>query len=191
LTKSSFLLSVHLDEQKKKVLAMFILFLKNMGLDVKWDTTVQSRLSNSRSARSQLAELTEKVDIAIALYNWCQTQTVPYFDAAVNRVLTQRDESMTFDLLTPYDHFFHRVSWFLYNFYAVPALIFILNGIHCCCSSACFYHPISIILPCDPMSIIYYHFLSIILTYVVTCLRSQCEKKSACLPILGKPFASG
>uniref|UniRef100_A0A0M3ILT8 Nucleoporin_N domain-containing protein n=1 Tax=Ascaris lumbricoides TaxID=6252 RepID=A0A0M3ILT8_ASCLU len=74
LTESSFLLKVHLDEQKRKVLAMFILFLKYMGLDAKLDMTVHSQLSDSRSARSQMAELTEKVDIAIGLYAWCEVR---------------------------------------------------------------------------------------------------------------------
>lgn len=33
--KCSFLLEVHLEEQKKRVLAMFILFIKSVGLDDK------------------------------------------------------------------------------------------------------------------------------------------------------------
>ncbi|KHN75215.1 Nuclear pore complex protein 15 [Toxocara canis] len=110
LAKSSFLLKVHLDEQKKKVLAMFVLFIKSMGLFAKLDTTVHSPLSDSRSARSLLAELAEKVDVAIAIYNWSQEQPVTYFDAAINSVLHQREEMLTVDLLTPYDYFFSRLS---------------------------------------------------------------------------------
>uniref|UniRef100_A0A915BIY4 Nucleoporin Nup133/Nup155-like N-terminal domain-containing protein n=3 Tax=Parascaris univalens TaxID=6257 RepID=A0A915BIY4_PARUN len=110
LTESSFLLKVHLDEQKRKVLAMFILFLKYMGLDAKLDVTVHSQLSDSRSGCSQMAELTEKVDIAIGLYAWCEKHSVAYIDAAINRVLRNRKEIINDDLLTPYDYFFYRLS---------------------------------------------------------------------------------
>lgn len=51
-SKSSFLLEVHLEEQKKRVLAMFILFIKNVGLDVKVASFLQfftqyNKLKNS------------------------------------------------------------------------------------------------------------------------------------------------
>uniref|UniRef100_A0A1I8EJ82 Nucleoporin_N domain-containing protein n=1 Tax=Wuchereria bancrofti TaxID=6293 RepID=A0A1I8EJ82_WUCBA len=85
-SKSSFLLEVHLEEQKKRVLAMFILFIKNVGLDDKLNRTIKTHLSQSRSARSQIVELIEKIDIAIELYRWNKKKPSSIFDAAVKRI---------------------------------------------------------------------------------------------------------
>uniref|UniRef100_A0A1I7VPW0 Nuclear pore complex protein Nup133 n=1 Tax=Loa loa TaxID=7209 RepID=A0A1I7VPW0_LOALO len=111
-SKSSFLLEVHLEEQKKRVLAMFILFIKSLALDDKLNRTVKTHLCQSRSARSQIVELIEKIDIAIALYKWSKQNPSTVFDAALERVLSRRKESIDGEreLLTRYDCFFRKVS---------------------------------------------------------------------------------
>ncbi|VDK66209.1 unnamed protein product, partial [Onchocerca ochengi] len=110
--KTSFLLEVHLEEQKKRVLAMFILFIKTVGLEDKLNRTVKTHLCQSRSARSQIVELIEKIGIAIALYKWSKQNRSAVFDAAVKRVLSKRKESIDGEreLLTRYDYFFREVS---------------------------------------------------------------------------------
>ncbi|CAG9533846.1 unnamed protein product [Cercopithifilaria johnstoni] len=111
-SKSSFLLEVHLEEQKKRVLAMFILFIKSIRLDDKLNRTVKTHLCQSRSARSQIVELIEKIDIAIALYKWSKQNPSAVFDGALKRVLLKRKESIDGEqeLLTRYDYFFRKVS---------------------------------------------------------------------------------
>ncbi|VBB29497.1 unnamed protein product [Acanthocheilonema viteae] len=111
-SKSSFLLEVHLEEQKRRVLAMFILFIKSVKLDDKLNRIVKTHLSQSRSARSQIVELIEKIDIAIVLYRWSKQNPPAIFDAALKRVLLKRKESIDRerDLLTRYDYFFREVS---------------------------------------------------------------------------------
>ncbi|VIO89852.1 Uncharacterized protein BM_BM8142 [Brugia malayi] len=111
-SKSSFLLEVHLEEQKKRVLAMFILFIKNVGFDDKLNRTIKTHLSQSRSARSQIVELIEKIDIAIDLYKWSKKNPSSIFDAAIERILSKRKEGIDRerDLLTRYDYFFREIS---------------------------------------------------------------------------------
>lgn len=109
LLGSSFLLPVQIEEQKKRVLDMFVLFIKYMNLDTKFELVASSKLSRTRSARSQLCELVEKTAIARCLCNWSVDRSVPVFDAAVDRVLIARGERLN-DLLTPYDYFFCQIS---------------------------------------------------------------------------------
>uniref|UniRef100_A0A0R3RSI1 Nucleoporin_C domain-containing protein n=1 Tax=Elaeophora elaphi TaxID=1147741 RepID=A0A0R3RSI1_9BILA len=83
--------------------------------DERWSTlnrTVKTHLGQSRSARSQIVELIEKIDIAIALYKWNKRNPSPVFDAALKRVLSKRKESIDGEqeLLTRYDYFFRKVS---------------------------------------------------------------------------------
>ncbi|KAM3728111.1 Nuclear pore complex protein [Dirofilaria immitis] len=111
-SKSSFLLEVHLEEQKKRVLAMFILFIKTIGLEDKLNRTVKTHLCESRSARSQIVELTEKIDIAIGLYKWSKQNRSAIFDAALERILSKRKENISGkrEFLTRHDYFFREVS---------------------------------------------------------------------------------
>uniref|UniRef100_A0A915PNY9 Nucleoporin Nup133/Nup155-like C-terminal domain-containing protein n=1 Tax=Setaria digitata TaxID=48799 RepID=A0A915PNY9_9BILA len=111
-SKRSFLLEVHLEEQKKRVLAMFILFIRNVGLDDKLNRTVKTHLCQSRSARSQIVELIEKIDIAIALYKWSKQNPSAVFDAALERVLSKRKVSIdgAQQFLTRSDYVFREVQ---------------------------------------------------------------------------------
>lgn len=105
----SFLVNVQV-EQKVKVLSMFILFVRHMDLDVGFGVVAPSVLTSERSTRSQLCELMEKATIALDLCNYAIKNSVPFFDAAVERVLSKRKEECRKEQLTSYDYFFQQVS---------------------------------------------------------------------------------
>ncbi|VDM98688.1 unnamed protein product [Thelazia callipaeda] len=108
---SSLLLEVHLEGQKKRVLTMFVLFIKSVGLEDKLNRTVHTYLCHYRSARSLIVELIEKIDIASALYKWNKKNSSSIFEAAVNRVLLKRKKRIGEEqLLTKKDYFFQEIS---------------------------------------------------------------------------------
>ncbi|MFH4981693.1 hypothetical protein AB6A40_008402 [Gnathostoma spinigerum] len=82
-----------IEDQKRKAFGMFILFLRNLELDVKLNSVVHSCLSTNRTAISQLNELGEKLEIVHGLCQYLQENSTSYFKAAVSTLLRNRSSS--------------------------------------------------------------------------------------------------
>uniref|UniRef100_A0A0N5ADQ2 Nucleoporin_C domain-containing protein n=1 Tax=Syphacia muris TaxID=451379 RepID=A0A0N5ADQ2_9BILA len=113
-------------EQKVKILSMFVLFIRHMELDsgvglirFTFGIVTLSALSSKRSTRSQVCELLEKLSLGLDLSNYAIKNSVPVFDAAVERVLAKRKEDISKDQLTSYDYFFRKMSCVDEIFYAL------------------------------------------------------------------------